>query len=862
MTEGHTERLEAALAGRYKVERKLGEGGMASVYLAEDLKHRRKVALKVLLPELAAVLGGDRFLSEIQTTAQLQHPHILPLFDSGTADGYLYYVMPYIDGETLREKLDREKQLGVEESVRIARDVADALQYAHRQGVIHRDIKPANILLQDGRPVVADFGIALAVSAAGGGRMTETGLSLGTPHYMSPEQASADRELSARSDVYSLGCVLYEMLAGQPPHTGPSAQSILVHILTEEPRPLTDLRQAVPPNVAATVAKAIEKLPADRFATATEFMEALGDEGFRHRASVHAPRAASNRVWASVAGVSVMIAVAAVWFALRQPSMAPAPSTASLQAVPLTSFEGDERDPAFSPDGNQVAFSWGPEGGITNTYIKLVGPGDPIRLTNSPYSERQSQWSPDGRWICFSRDAPTGRVIILVPALGGPERNLGSTSLRCSWSPDSQYVLTGDAGSLWLVPISGGDRRLVNLPDIEGDGAPMGVISPDARLMAVRRGGGMYVVPLDSDYQPDGTPRSLAPADWGLVSWSWTPDSQSLIAVRDINNGNLGGDTGMYRFRVAGGEPERLAFAGDNPWYLDVARMGRRLAFTRLRRDVNLYRAELGPDGMLSGEAEPVAVSSRREFRADLSPDGSRIAFSSTRSVSDEIWVSDLDGANAVQLTASAAPDGTYWPTWSPDGTRIAYQARPEGAASAPDIFVVPAAGGAAVRLTDAPEYDGRPTWSADGEWIYFASDREGGRAGWKVPAAGGPATRVTDVSAAVYRESPDGRWLFAGAGQQQTRIDLSDGEATVVLRDQISDAAMTSRGLYYLSPSTDLQSSTLRLLPLDGSEPRTLGVIPHTTSGGLSVSPDFRFIVYSQCDQCAADIMLVEGFQ
>jgi serine/threonine-protein kinase len=226
-------RLNAALEGRYRVERQLGEGGMATVYLAQDLKHERRVALKVLRPELAAVIGAERFLSEIKTPANLQHPHILALFDSGEADSFLYYVMPFIDGETLREKLDREKQLGVAEAVRIARDVGDALDYAHRQGVIHRDIKPSNILLHDGRPVVADFGIALAISAAGGGRMTETGLSLGTPHYMSPEQASADRDLSARSDVYSLGCVLYEMLAGQPPHTGPSAQSILVRILTE-----------------------------------------------------------------------------------------------------------------------------------------------------------------------------------------------------------------------------------------------------------------------------------------------------------------------------------------------------------------------------------------------------------------------------------------------------------------------------------------------------------------------------------------------------------------------------------------------------------------------------------------------------
>jgi len=219
-----TQRLSAALTERYRIERPLGEGGMATVYLAEDVKHDRKVAVKVLRPELAAVLGAERFVVEIKTTAALQHPHILPLFDSGTADGFLYYVMPYIQGETLRDKLNRETQLGIEEAVKITSDVADALDYAHRQGVIHRDIKPENILLHDGRPMVADFGIALAVSAAAGGRMTETGLSLGTPHYMSPEQATAEKEITARSDVYSLGSVLYEMLQGSR-HTSAARRS-------------------------------------------------------------------------------------------------------------------------------------------------------------------------------------------------------------------------------------------------------------------------------------------------------------------------------------------------------------------------------------------------------------------------------------------------------------------------------------------------------------------------------------------------------------------------------------------------------------------------------------------------------------
>src|SRR5215203_6035248 len=239
------ESLRAALAGRYNLARELGAGGMATVYLAHDLRHDRKVAIKVLKPELAAVLGADRFIQEIKTTASLQHPHILPLFDSGSADGILFYVMPYIEGVTIREKLNRETQFGVDEAVRIAREIGDALDYAHRHGVVHRDIKPENILLHDGRAMVMDFGIALALSAAASGRMTETGLSLGTPHYMSPEQATAEKEITARSDIYSLASVLYEMLAGQPPHTGGSAQQIIMKIITETAQPLTARRRSV-----------------------------------------------------------------------------------------------------------------------------------------------------------------------------------------------------------------------------------------------------------------------------------------------------------------------------------------------------------------------------------------------------------------------------------------------------------------------------------------------------------------------------------------------------------------------------------------------------------------------------------------
>src|SRR5688500_910502 len=270
-------RLATALADRYRVERELGTGGMATVYLAHDLKHERDVAIKVLHPDLGAALGAERFLSEIRTTARLQHPHILPLLDSGEADGLLYYVMPLVTGETLRARLERERQLPVGDAVRIAREVASALDYAHRHAVIHRDIKPENVLLHEGSALVAHFGIALAVQQAGGQRMTQTGLSLGTPQYMSPEQAMGERAIDARTDVYSLGAMTYEMLAGEPPFTGPTVQAIVAKVMSSEPAPIASLRKSVPASVAEAVHAALEKLPADRCESAKAFSDALAD---------------------------------------------------------------------------------------------------------------------------------------------------------------------------------------------------------------------------------------------------------------------------------------------------------------------------------------------------------------------------------------------------------------------------------------------------------------------------------------------------------------------------------------------------------------------------------------------------------
>ncbi len=374
------DRLEAALSDRYTIEREIGRGGMATVYLAEDVRHHRKVAVKVLLPQLAAVLGADRFLNEIRVTANLHHPNIVQLYDSGEADGDLYYVMPFVEGESLREKIDRERQLSIEEAVSITRAVADALDYAHRRDVIHRDIRPDNIMLHEGTPMVADFGIALAVDHAGGDRITATGLSVGTPSYMSPEQAIGDREATRTSDVYSLGSVLYEMLAGDPPFTGTNVQALVAQVVGEKPVKLRTIRDTVPTQVEAAVEKALAKVPADRFQNTKAFADALVTE--TAVASVAQGRTAP--LWSRVARIAVPVAVLALlaWsFFGRggQTSVGDSPEPA-IAGSELTYLDlADDPRPAIavlpfadmSPEGDQEYFSDGISEEIRTVLAKI-----------------------------------------------------------------------------------------------------------------------------------------------------------------------------------------------------------------------------------------------------------------------------------------------------------------------------------------------------------------------------------------------------------------------------------------------------------------------------------------------------------
>ena len=440
MSQEPIDRLRAALQGRYTVERKLGEGGMATVYLGRDLRHERPVAIKVLKSDLAAVVGAERFLAEIKTTAGLQHPHILPLHDSGEANGLLFYVMPYIEGESLRDRLERERQLPIDTAVAIATRLAEALDYAHRRGVIHRDIKPGNILLQDGQPLLADFGIALAVTAGGGDRLTHTGLSVGTPNYMSPEQATGERTVGPPSDVFALGCVLHEMLAGEPPFAAATPQAVLARVLSGRAADVRESRRGVPRNVEAVVARTLEPVPADRFPAASDMARALADPGFRHgTAGVDED---SVRRWKGVSGAAGAAALtfAALWAMGLGSNEIPAPVIKYVQDFPAGEelWEAGSPAVALSPDGTLLVYP-GPGERL------WLRPRDQLQGEPIPGTEGGSHpaFSPDGTRIAFV----TSRSELKVASLSRePLRTVVEANVRLgagvAWGPDGYLYFT------------------------------------------------------------------------------------------------------------------------------------------------------------------------------------------------------------------------------------------------------------------------------------------------------------------------------------------------------------------------------------------------------------------------------------
>ena len=796
------DRLIAALADRYTLERALGQGGMATVYLAEDLKHKRKVAVKVLRPELAAVLGAERFVQEITTTASLQHPHILPLFDSGEAGGFLYYVMPWIEGETLRDRLNRETQLDIAEAVRIAREVADALDYAHRQGVIHRDIKPENILLHDGRPMVADFGIALALSAAAGGRMTETGMSLGTPHYMSPEQATAEKDLTSRSDTYSLGSVLYEMLTGEPPHLGNSAQAIIMKIVTEDAEPVTKLRKSVPPNVAAAVAKALERLPADRFETAKAFAEALANPSFTTMTTAGAPAFASTRprVLASTLIPSfviiVALAVVAVLGWTRKPDkpvlrvavnfspaqalqftatrrfslsrdgkrlvyIGPDTSGTQLWVRDLDALSGrplpgtaDAQAPFFSPDGESVAYLTGTPGDLR--VVSLAG-GPPVAVVRDSAMPWGGSWGDDG--MIYYTNAHN--LIARVNQSGGvPEVFSRLDSAREEREHDWPQVLPGSKFVLmqvWRGSTADADMGVLDLRTHEVTTVQRATYAQyvDGYLIFTGANGTLFAEPFDAEHGRTTGP--AIPASEQVQVDQYSAAAQFSVADNGLMAYLPGGEEGSQQIvwvdRAGGMTPVDTTWRG-NFVTLDLSPDGQQLAVTQVSNDGEQIMVRRMPHGPMSR----LTYDGTTNQRPVWTPDGRRIAFISNRNGGGHFpWVQRADGSAPASrlLTTAEQVDEVEWVR---DGSGYLYRTGSLGA-NTRDIWYRAAGDTTSRAVTAGVSDEFGPAVSPDGRWFAYSSS-ESGKDEVFVRRMDDPGAGRTQVSTAGGDEP---RWAHSG---------------------------------------------------------------------------------------------------
>ncbi|MGQ0764199.1 MAG: protein kinase domain-containing protein [Gemmatimonadota bacterium] len=747
MIEPLLQRLAAALADRYQVERELGAGGMATVFLARDVRHDRDVAIKVLHPDLGAALGGERFLAEIRTTARLQHPHILPLLDSGEAGpGLLYYVMPLVTGETLRARLARERQLSVSEAVRLAREIAGALDYAHRHGVIHRDIKPENILLHDGAALVADFGIALAVQSAGGQRMTQTGLSLGTPQYMSPEQAMGEKVIDARSDIYALGAVTYEMLAGDPPFTGSSVQAIVARVLTERPAPIRTLRETVPEHLEAAVLTALAKLPADRFESASAMAAAFENPGFSRATSAtrtHSGSGVTQRAaLKGMAAVAIASLGVAAW-SLQQEGQAPSP------VVPLT-LEVPNANPdlarfAVSGDGSRFAFA-------TDEGLMLRDSAQrEYRLLPGTERAESPSFSPDGEWIAFHSSGRLRRV----PVSGGaPLAMIVGDSIsagRVNWGEDGGVVFeTG--GGFGIVSADGALRLVRNAQNAQ---EPR--LTPDGR-------GVLYV----------DNSRGARLMYYDLAADTATSLLAESAEARVLSTGHLlyaSTAGGLFAVRF---DPDRRAVTGTPiPVVLDLQPNGGVAPFTVTRSGTLVYRAGVDAEHRVllrdaRGRIDTLPFAPRVLSYARFSPDGSRIAFTigSARGTNRHTAIYDLRTGSLNRFTTGG---GGHAPVWSPDGTRLAFTA--EGPdTDAEDVFVQPVDRSTTpVRMPRAPNDQHSTDWPSDTMLVYsnnMAVRTLGGRVGGGTTSIVNPltASNARGYLSAQWGEfgasvSPDGKW-------------------------------------------------------------------------------------------------------
>jgi Tol biopolymer transport system component/tRNA A-37 threonylcarbamoyl transferase component Bud32 len=884
--------------GPYEVLALLGAGGMGEVYRARDPRLGREVAIKVLPHDrVADESRRQRFVQEAKAASALNHPHIITIYEIESANGIDFLVMEYVRGKSLDALIPRQGiRLG--EALRIAIAVADAVACAHKSNIVHRDLKPANVMVgTDGAVKVLDFGLAKLLTDDGDSdphgltrtadeAITKRGAVMGTLAYMSPEQASGE-PVDARSDVFSFGAMLYEMVTGVGPFADKTPTDTLANVLRAQPKPPTDIVPTLPRELERLILRCLRREPGRRFQHMVDVRVDLqeikeeSDSGATSEAPV--PRRRGAR--AVAVGVLAMVVMGVgAWLHKRSPAV----GAPSMRVVPLTTRKGVEGQPTFSPDGEQVAFTWnGEQQDNFDIYVTIVGSSEVRRLTSDPAPDSYPRWSPDGRQIAFLRSRPDGNTIQLVSAVGGADRTLsgGRGAVAIAWSPDGRSLAVGrgprfglggqstttktteaETGNIDLLSVESDERRvLIQATKGLWDVAP--AFSPDGRRLAysscsfaISVSGvelcDVYVVDLDATFAPTAPPRRLTrQATLGMGFLAWTRDGASV--VYEALSPTL---SYLWRVAVDGTRPaERIEIAGFGASAPTIALSRDRLAFERDSVDTDVYRFQAGRP------VQAVVASTFAEEDVHLSADGRRLAFASTRSgVTSDIWIAGADGSGLQQLThGPGRVQGS--PSWSPDARRIAFDSFTDDGHW--HIWLVDVDGGTPHRLTTESGDQNVPMWSHDGRWIYYSADQGTGRDIWRVPVGGGaPERMISGASGPFYCESPDSKSLLyqpQDADSPLMAMPLDGREARQLLTCVKRTAFGTSPQSVYYVPCDSSPDPTVHVMdPVTGTD-RSLGTLEKLNDRplGLAVSPDGTSIFYVGHSSVNANLMLIENF-